>query len=175
MSKSVDETEHSLEMHVPFIKKVFGDKEIQLIPIMVGNLTKLKEIQYGDILSQYFRKDKNLFIISSDFCHWGMNFDFNYYNKEDGEIYQSIEKLDKQAIAHIEAHDHDSYDKYLKETENTICGRHPIGVLMGMIGLSEFPEGKTVKTKFIKYAQSEKVKKSSQTSVSYASSYTILK
>jgi AmmeMemoRadiSam system protein B len=51
MSKSVDETEHSLEMHVPFIKKVFGDKEIQLIPIMVGNLTKLKEIQYGDILS----------------------------------------------------------------------------------------------------------------------------
>jgi AmmeMemoRadiSam system protein B len=87
MSKSVDETEHSLEMHAPFIKKIFGDKEIQLIPVMVGNLTKLKEIQYGDILSQYFRKDKNLFVISSDFCHWGMNFDFNYYNKEDGEIY----------------------------------------------------------------------------------------
>jgi len=38
MNINVDEAEHSLEMHLPYIKKVLGDN-IKLIPIMVGNLT----------------------------------------------------------------------------------------------------------------------------------------
>ncbi len=39
MSKKVDETEHSLEMHAPYIKKMFGDHQFKLVPIMVGNLS----------------------------------------------------------------------------------------------------------------------------------------
>ena len=38
MNIKVDEAEHSLEMHLPYIKKVLGEN-IKLIPIMVGNLT----------------------------------------------------------------------------------------------------------------------------------------
>jgi MEMO1 family protein len=37
MSKQIDENEHSLEMHLPYIKKVLPD--VKLIPIMVGNLS----------------------------------------------------------------------------------------------------------------------------------------
>ncbi len=78
MNIKVDEAEHSLEMHLPYIKKVFGDK-IKLLPIMVGNLSLDQEKEYGSILSKYMTQDSDsLFIISSDFCHWGSDFDYMY-------------------------------------------------------------------------------------------------
>jgi predicted class III extradiol MEMO1 family dioxygenase len=38
---------------------------------------------------------QNLFVISSDFCHWGSRFRYNYYDKSAGPIWKSIENLDK--------------------------------------------------------------------------------
>lgn len=32
------------------------------------------------------------------------------------------------------------YNKYLEETENTICGRHPIGVLLNILNYSTLKE-----------------------------------
>ncbi len=49
--------------------------------------------------------EKTLFVISSDFCHWGSNFDYTFYNEEQGEIYQSIEWLDKLGVQYIEKND----------------------------------------------------------------------
>ncbi len=79
MNKSVDETEHSLEMHVPYIKKVFNDNQFKLVPIMVGNLSPKSEKEFGQKLAPYLADDQNLFVVSSDFCHWGSNFDYYYY------------------------------------------------------------------------------------------------
>lgn len=42
-TKSQDEDEHSLEMHLPFIKKVFGDADITLVPVVVGSVSLKKE------------------------------------------------------------------------------------------------------------------------------------
>jgi MEMO1 family protein len=75
-SKKDDEEEHSLEMHAPYIKKIFGDKEIKLVPIVVGSISHEKEKYFGSILAPYFKEERNLFIISSDFCHWGRSFDY---------------------------------------------------------------------------------------------------
>lgn len=47
-------------------------------------------------------QSENLFVISSDFCHWGKRFRFTYYDKCHGEIHQSIEALDKQGMSIIE-------------------------------------------------------------------------
>jgi len=50
-------------------------------------------------------------VISSDFCHWGDRFRFThkYDNFTEGEIYKSIEQLDKTGMAHIEAQDLESF------------------------------------------------------------------
>ena len=48
---------------------------------------------------------KTVFVISSDFCHWGPNFDFQYYDKSKGAIWQSIEALDKEGVQFIESQD----------------------------------------------------------------------
>lgn len=104
MSKKTDEAEHSLEMHIPFIKKMFtANPEMKLLPVMVGNLSVKAEKEFGLKLAPYLQDQNTLFVVSSDFCHWGANFDYFPYNKEDGAIHESIEKMDKQGMELIES------------------------------------------------------------------------
>ena len=117
-------------MHLPYIRKIFGERGIDLVPIMVGNLSDEQEREYGIKLSRYLADKETLFIVSSDFCHWGANFDYYPYEKQHGEIWQSVEAMDRQGMSLIEANDIEGFSSYLKKTQNTICGRHPIGVFM---------------------------------------------
>ena len=48
---------------------------------------------------------RTVFVISTDVCHWGPNFDFQYYDKSKGAIWQSIEALDKEGVQFIESQD----------------------------------------------------------------------
>ena len=167
MDVDIDEEEHSLELHMPFIKQVFGDKKFVLVPIMVGNITNSQEKMYGEALVEYMKDNETLFVISSDFCHWGKRFGYTYYKKEDGKIFESIEKLDRRGMKAIEANDPKALASYFEETDNTICGRHPIAIAVNAVQAT----GSTFETKFVHYSQSENVTSSSSSSVSYASAY----
>jgi AmmeMemoRadiSam system protein B len=78
MSVSQDEDEHSLEMHLPYIYAIFALSSPPnstatippLVPIMVGGTNASKEKEYGRLLAPYVANPENLFIVSSDFCHW---------------------------------------------------------------------------------------------------------
>lgn len=74
MSQKTDEDEHSIEMQLSFLAKVMESKKgrFKVVPIMVGNVSSEKEAMYGQLLSKYFLQPKTLFIMSSDFCHWGI-------------------------------------------------------------------------------------------------------
>lgn len=80
-------------------------------------------------------------------------------------------------MSEIETGSHDRFADYLKKTHNTICGRHPIGVIMAAIEVLEreapLPHGKG-KFRFVRYEQSSKVKEPSDSSVSYASAFAII-
>lgn len=93
-------------------------------------------------------------------------------------IYGSIGRLDKMAMDAIETGKHDSFLGNLKETNNTVCGRHPIGVVMAAIELLQ-SEGKILgegkgRFKFVRYERSSEVEDISDSSVSYASAYAVL-
>lgn len=60
---------------------------------------------YGKVFAKYFDDPKNLFIFSSDFCHWGDRFKFTHHEPTDGQIWQSIEKLDGEAMNLIQKHE----------------------------------------------------------------------
>lgn len=76
-----------------FLYFSYKDK-FTIVPVMVGSLSTEKESLYGHIFAQYLADPKNLFIISSDFCHWGQRFRYTFYEKSWGEIHQSITTLD---------------------------------------------------------------------------------
>lgn len=44
----------------------------------------------ADIFGKYLKDPSNFFVLSSDFCHWGQRFQYTPYDKECGEIWQSI-------------------------------------------------------------------------------------
>jgi len=103
MSLDVDEAEHSLEMHMPYVIKSMGSKSFKIVPIMVGALNADAEAHYGRVLAPYLADPSappsilrdaariqsiarpgdvmppavpagNFFVASSDFCHWGKRF-----------------------------------------------------------------------------------------------------
>jgi AmmeMemoRadiSam system protein B len=175
MSKAQDEDEHSLELHTPFIAKIVKENpEIKIVPILVGQGGLGAQKDMASILLPYFEDEKNLFVLSSDFCHWGQRFRYTNYYKDatDGKttkIYKGIEAMDRHAMQIIERLDSNEFLEYLNETENTICGRNPISIFLQMVELyHENAENERVNMEFLDYSQSSQVKSEDDSSVSYA-------
>lgn len=52
----------------PFCSK---KDQFTIVPILVGSLNSESEAKFGKLLSKYLIRPENLFVVSSDFCHWG--------------------------------------------------------------------------------------------------------
>lgn len=61
-----------------------------------------------------------------------------------------------------------AFTEYLKRYNNTICGRHPIGVMLQAVRTLQ-SRGYQMNFKFLKYAQSSQCMNVGDSSVSYAS------
>ncbi|SMR50571.1 unnamed protein product [Zymoseptoria tritici ST99CH_3D1] len=195
MSHSVDEQEHSLEMHLPYIYKMlsrtFGEDSAHfppLVPLMIGNTSPSTEKALGRLLAPYLADPSNAFVISSDFAHWGLRFRYTYYRPSTGTavdltsssrspkepaIHDSIKTVDFESMGACESGSHDEWLGQLEDTGNTVCGRHPIGVMMAAV--EEVRKGAasqgTGAFKFVRYERSSEVKRVSDSSVSYASAF----
>lgn len=93
-------------------------------------------------------------------------------------IFKSIEALDRAGMSSIAFSSpnrkpslaQQDFCAYLKETKNTICGRHPIGVLLGALASLETKvEWEKMKLEWLEYQQSGEVEGIKDSSVSYAS------
>ncbi|XP_068088018.1 protein MEMO1 isoform X2 [Hyperolius riggenbachi] len=145
----------------------FHKDEFTIVPVLVGALSESKEQEFGKLFSKYLADPSNLFVISSDFCHWGQRFRYTYYDDSQGEIYRSIENLDRMGMNIIEQLDPVPFSNYLKKYHNTICGRHPIGVLLN--AATELRRnGTNMSFSFLNYAQSSQCRSWQDSSVSYA-------
>eukprot|EP00602_Paraphysomonas_sp_CaronLab_P002561 CAMPEP_0185018602 /NCGR_PEP_ID=MMETSP1103-20130426/1268_1 /TAXON_ID=36769 /ORGANISM="Paraphysomonas bandaiensis, Strain Caron Lab Isolate" /LENGTH=263 /DNA_ID=CAMNT_0027548459 /DNA_START=135 /DNA_END=926 /DNA_ORIENTATION=+ len=164
MSKRDDEEEHSLEMQLPYIAQIFGRREgITVVPINTCSLISRSPHDYAQIFMPYFKDPTNLFVISSDFCHWGHRFNYQPYDPEKGRIHEYIEWLDKSAVALIEAHDVKGFVDYINNTKNTICGRDAIKLMLDLIQQSDT----SFQTRGLKYSQSSAATSMRDSSVSY--------
>jgi MEMO1 family protein len=190
-------------MHLPYLYKIISrtfkspDEYPLLVPILVGGTSASTERSYGRILAHYLADPTSVFVVSSDFCHWGERFQYTYYlpatpsaekkgynlkrrdkTPVDPPIHESIARLDKLSMDAIEGGKHQDFIDNLKETGNTVCGRHPIGVIMAALetlrdegGISEKEKGRF---KFIRYERSSDVVEVRDSSVSYASAVAVL-
>ncbi|EGG21247.1 hypothetical protein DFA_01125 [Cavenderia fasciculata] len=163
MTKEIDEEEHSLEMHFPYIAQVTKGRDITIVPVLVGNVPKENLKTYADIFAPYLDDPDNFFIISSDFCHWGSRFDYSPHDPSCGAIHQFIEKMDKNGMKAIESGDPSVFADYLKETKNTICGRNPISLFLWIIHSSKLK----FEIQSLYYEQSSKCNSMRDSSVSY--------
>ncbi|PSR88802.1 MEMO1 family [Coniella lustricola] len=198
--RNSDEDEHSLEMHLPYIWKRIEQTHGQasqawptIVPILVGDNKGPKEKEFGELLAPYLQDSENAFVVSSDFCHWGTRFSYTKYvpaadrlgelrslSRRDTAletpIHEGIKVLDQLAMDAVASGHHDEFVSNLSQTNNTVCGRHPIGVIMAAL---EVAAGGTVtegngKFAFLRYERSSLVESVADSSVSYASAYAVI-
>ena len=48
------------------------------------------EQQYAQILAPYLQDPRNVFVISSDFCHWGARFGFTFHDEAHVRAWDSL-------------------------------------------------------------------------------------
>ena len=136
MEPGVDEAEHSLELHLPFIRHVWKGQDVAIVPILVGCPDAAAEAVLAAALLPFLLDERNLFVVSGDFCHWGTRFRFTpNYDGAHGPLHKYIERLDHEGIDIIEAGSGaTAWREYIVRTSNTICGRAPIGVFLAAAG-----------------------------------------
>lgn len=183
MSPEVDEDEHSLEMQYPYIRHVWKkyvrtshkSLDVRVVPLLVGSLSPRMAERYAQILEPYAVDPATMFVVSSDFCHWGMRFRYTRYQAGPSEepvmvdtltppdvfskqpIYASITDLDSEAMSILSfsyntaAMASQNFREYIQRTRNTICGKHPILLILTLMALLE-KHGQCHECRFTYYA-----------------------
>ena len=152
---------------------------------MIGNTSAQTEKALARTLAPYLSDPSTAWVISSDFAHWGERFRYTYYrpssgaprnlkthsqNPKEPPIHESIKAVDFECMGACEQGSHDGWLSCLEDNGNTVCGRHPIGVIMA--AMEEIrTEGKF---RFVRYERSSEVKRVSESSVSYASAFAVV-
>ena len=134
MSTSVDEEEHCLEMMLPFLLRAAaraGRRSVRVVPLLVGHVGLPVRKVLGEALAAF---DEHVALVaSSDFCHWGERFGYTYLPAalgKDEAIWQRIERMDREGAEQVAAGDLAGFEQYMDRTDNTICGRFAISVLL---------------------------------------------
>jgi len=149
--------EHSVEMQIPMLQ--FALKNFQIVPIVAGSLT-MEDIQKAaKLLRPLLNRPDVLFVISSDFTHYGPNYDYVPFTDKRPE---NLKKLADQALGTIKRLDMSAFMEHRQTTGDTICGFFPISVLLAML-----PQDTTVE--LVHFDTSGRISNNYENSVSYLS------
>ncbi|MBD3262790.1 AmmeMemoRadiSam system protein B [Candidatus Woesearchaeota archaeon] len=158
--------EHSIEVQLPFLQYIWKDLP-KILPIVFSAPTELDVCtKLGEQLAKAIKESgkKVLLIISSDFTHYGVNYNYLPFIGKPTEVKKRISVLDYNAIKKIREIDAEGFVKYIKNTATTICGKTAIAV--GLVALKELG---AKKGKLLKYYTSADVTGEWGNCVSYAS------
>ena len=119
--------EHSVEIQLPFLQRVLGP--FKLVVLVMRRMHRADFARAADALRAHVT-DKTLVIASSDFTHYGRRFGYAPFGKQ---WRRAVRRLDLTAAYHVQCQDADAFLDFCDRTGATICGRHPIGVLLELV------------------------------------------
>ena len=118
--------EHSLEVQLPFLQMIVG-KELKIVPIVLG-MPDTKRI--AESLKKVLENKDVCIIVSSDFVHYGYNYDYVPFKEN---IRENITKMGEKAFEFIKSLDAEGFKNFVEGTGATICGRYPIELLLRLM------------------------------------------
>lgn len=115
---SVHRSEHSVEVHVPFVQKLFPEAKIVAVVIGTTDLSRL--MVFGDHLAEVIKDSKALIVASSDFSHYP---DYEDAKDVDGKVRRAIRSGEPQKVksAIIE-----QMSRGIRNLSTCACGEGPI-------------------------------------------------
>ncbi|HBC87873.1 MAG TPA: AmmeMemoRadiSam system protein B [Lentisphaeria bacterium] len=153
--------EHSLEVELPFLQILFPD--IKLIPFVCGQIETNSAGEIAEALSGLLVPE-NLWVISSDFTHFGRSFGYKPFSEN---IPEKLKELDMGAVDKITALDFRGFSSYIDRTRATICGANPIRILLKTIELVK-KTGAVFEPELVEYTTSGEMTGDYSHCVSYA-------
>jgi AmmeMemoRadiSam system protein A/AmmeMemoRadiSam system protein B len=158
---SFGRAENSMEIHLPFIQKAAPAAKV--LGLYVGQLNDKQFKDAAAVLKQYITP-KTLFIASSDFTHYGENFGYVPFPKDENtKKYLSI--LDGGAINEITEMNSKGFLDHIEKTKATICGKNPIALLLYTLSATQ---NKNIHGTLVNYYTSGDLVGDYSNSVSYA-------
>lgn len=131
------EREHSVDIQVPFLQVIFPEATPSILPLVVG---RLEEEDYPRLARclQGVLDNETVLVVSSDFTHYGPRFGYVPFPQE-GRVAEKIRDLDQGACDQILRLDRKGFLAYHETTGITICGYHPIALLLEMVPKGTVP------------------------------------
>lgn len=129
--------EHSLEVQLPFLQKVYRSEKFAIVPVALGydSFADLKAIALAlKAFLQQFHENPPLLLISSDFSH--------------DTPKEEAHRLDGEVIEHILALSPQGFYDLVTGEDRSVCGLVPITILLTML------ENETIQAKLLAYATS---------------------
>jgi AmmeMemoRadiSam system protein B/AmmeMemoRadiSam system protein A len=126
----VADSEHAVEIELPFLQAALG--RFCLVPVLAGDTNDELERSFAERLAR-LDDGRTLFVFSSDFAHYGPRFDYQPFGALSPTVVEKVRAMDDRGIALLERVDARGFRDYLRETGNTICGRHGLATLMELV------------------------------------------
>ncbi|MBN8731492.1 MAG: AmmeMemoRadiSam system protein B [Acidobacteria bacterium] len=134
--------DHSLENQLPFLHGIVG--QAGFVPLYVGPLTP-SELNAAAKKLALRAAQGDLIVASSDFTHHGPGYGYQPFSQND-TLPEQLRDRALEAFEHIGSLDVPLFDRFLAETGDTICGVHPIRLLMASLHAARLPHGRVYMT-----------------------------
>lgn len=126
--------EHAVEVHLPFLQVALGDS-FQLVPLLCGAMNAA-DLDRAAVDLAPFVTERTLVIASSDFTHYGEDFDYTpFADKVKEHLYEYLEAAAKAIVDRNRV----AFRRHCDSTGDTICGRSPIDILLGILDEKKMP------------------------------------
>ena len=119
--------EHAVEVQLPLLQYYF--KDLPVLPVVCGEMPLPMIRQAAEVFAAGFGEE-TLWVISSDFTHYGRNFRYVPFTEN---IRENLYKLDGEAADLIARRDFDGFVNFLRRTGATICGMFPILLYLAIL------------------------------------------
>lgn len=119
--------EHSLEVQLPLVQYFFGQPEV--LPLVVGSLS-MEDVRALAPKLAALDSPETLWIISSDFTHYGSRFRYVPFTEN---VAERLCEQDHAAAGLVAKRDLEGFAAFLGRTGATICGMNPIALFLGIL------------------------------------------
>jgi AmmeMemoRadiSam system protein B len=154
--------EHSVEMQMPFLKRV--RPSVKILPMLVGYLDDAGRRKMARDLARLV-KPGTVFLASSDFTHRGQGFRFEVKREPGESLAAAVKRLDLSTMPYISGLDGNGLMAHCRKTGITMCGRAPTALMLETLKAA----GIRVQAKVLHYTTSGHVLKDWRSTVSYLS------
>jgi hypothetical protein len=163
---SVHEGEHSLEVQLPFLQSLFGER-FRIVPIAtsLGDPETCAEVGKAIVKSIAETSRDVVVIASTDMTHYGINYGYAPVGMSPiGKVLEWVKNIDGRAIESIKKLDAADFLRFVNENRMTMCGYAPVA-----IAIVAARESGIRKAELLKYATSYDTQGSRDAVVGYCS------